>query len=1657
MSDGSIRRQTGPLITPISTPKPAPKIEPPKAPEPPKEAPKTESQDTLHPPTTDATREAIAGPIDPRQLENLRGTFTTLDAAMDFAAKDKGSELIQSFEIEGQTVYTVQDLDTRQKAEELMSEEAGLAMVLDQNRGLDILDTGEEASAPPEIRMAELLELAEGAALNEHTALNSREGLKHGQLQKNLGELIQGLVDQHAVLHREMTAQPPDSPRAAILKNQMQEAELMYLALKTRMQILPDTRQRNPQTGLVIKGTGVPIPAMPTMSDWGKALDTQPSDNIVGCLRSQSDKVQTQIEGYIKAIKGSPEAETPHGQRALRVYQATQEVFGDLSAQAQQAKDRTDERKKALGAISDALHDAQQQLTGYKQELQALDTALQHGAPDLSAIETRVNEIGEHLNQVHGRLLNEMETELGIFRDHVSENKAGGKAAIALLEGQILKLRAVADAPPHKMLQALEEALPQWKEGAWLKELTQAGRSFDGITPGEVTQVGQVVDQTNGYLETRAQNQVKQTEVQGQVKVQKLARELESVATEAFHLKPPGNYSEATQQLQTLSTYATDMQDVLEQHLDGVKTSPEWQSLELVKDLLQQQQQPPSTHNTPEAKAKLKADIQHTLDMISEPDVRKSIALLADIAFERCSGHDKLKQTESQNLPEIEVKRHTRVHPRYESETTTTSLNAPDLKDNPLQATEVDAVQTEVNNATLDILIEHYDKAGQRFEEFAKSDDLMLDVLVAEAKRLKEANPGKNNREGIIRMMNIYFGGGDHEGNSKYAHMADAIFKLAHGGDRKNPYVQNTVLPYLRKGVAKRLETLQERATVLKAMKAGGLNEFDQTVAAAMNLSPENKQLLNRKRVDDLVLSTLQKNPAIRQQVFDRMRFKHSADQFPTAENLPQKPAIENFSGRKEVLFIYQAAHEGEPSVGDFLEGVVKDLPGIKTVVQAMEAYDKEVGASAHINSIDEAAKAKRAVVVGIVETIGTTGLDIMTAGATRALRLKGVVASVVENTVSAGADSLMNDSNFFENLGKGMVVGKVFELGGKALDLRINKNRDMSITTPDGKTLHGKVLDLDPHSGQMTVKLDGSNQPVKLDVQLNPHSQPKQHAVENLDMEPMELTASDPSRPAAPMSSPQSSPTTQIQAGQSGFSPQAWQFEKGEMVRNSNGEVFQVRTPQDPTGNLGVRSMVPPYTVQTIAAKDVIPLAISGNRASHEKTFLKPNSLFASPDLKKEYKLLAIQGDRLHFRDEISGKSVSMSRDEFRQQSLEWAKELLPPDQKHFAKDNKNTRFFVDEKAGVIVAEQVEIKTIRKQDIYTDDKLQGNQLNREFPNVDASRLWEGQVIKDRKGNIWSVDKIHQHGTSHIVLSRTNQTHLSPIEFITKYEKGDIHSTTRNYQPQIHALSDPDKFRLFIKERDKLVQGTQNIDDPNFKHRDLNLIKRIEDDAITVLPAGSGPTPEIFPDSIGSKPVPAYSYEIKVKAPSGQIHNIDMIIPEEIAGKKLTSLERDKLAEQVKLAVQESPEEYINNINQILVHPSENKNRATFLATASADGTIDIYPNLLQHNQAYINRTMLHEHAHVIAGQIYNNKSMLPDGTWQHAVQKDMQQGGSVTGYAQVDSAEDFAETVALYLESDGGLLDPTLRERYPHRFEALDQIFTTNPDPDLQKLLSSL
>lgn len=121
--------------------------------------------------------------------------------------------------------------------------------------------------------------------------------------------------------------------------------------------------------------------------------------------------------------------------------------------------------------------------------------------------------------------------------------------------------------------------------------------------------------------------------------------------------------------------------------------------------------------------------------------------------------------------------------------------------------------------------------------------------------------------------------------------------------------------------------------------------------------------------------------------------------------------------------------------------------------------------------------------------------------------------------------------------------------------------------------------------------------------------------------------------------------------------------------------------------------------------------------------------------------------------------------------------------------------------------------------------------------------------------------------------------------------------------------------------------------------------------------------------------------------------------------------------------------------------------------------------------------TLLHEQAHLIADEMiengdiqlysarrtvtepdgtthrvledYNRLEMSPDASWEHAVLGDLDNDRTAfaSSYAkESDLGEDFAETVKIYLQSDGGAFDPALRDRFRHRFERLDQIFDVNP-----------
>ena len=86
--------------------------------------------------------------------------------------------------------------------------------------------------------------------------------------------------------------------------------------------------------------------------------------------------------------------------------------------------------------------------------------------------------------------------------------------------------------------------------------------------------------------------------------------------------------------------------------------------------------------------------------------------------------------------------------------------------------------------------------------------------------------------------------------------------------------------------------------------------------------------------------------------------------------------------------------------------------------------------------------------------------------------------------------------------------------------------------------------------------------------------------------------------------------------------------------------------------------------------------------------------------------------------------------------------------------------------------------------------------------------------------------------------------------------------------------------------------------------------------------------------------------------------------------------------------------------------------------------------------------TMSHELGHVIARHKYNDTAT-PDQKWQDATLAD---NISISEYGDTYLAEDFAETMQLYIMTNGGLYYPEFTARYIHRFAILDEIIEVSP-----------
>lgn len=221
-------------------------------------------------------------------------------------------------------------------------------------------------------------------------------------------------------------------------------------------------------------------------------------------------------------------------------------------------------------------------------------------------------------------------------------------------------------------------------------------------------------------------------------------------------------------------------------------------------------------------------------------------------------------------------------------------------------------------------------------------------------------------------------------------------------------------------------------------------------------------------------------------------------------------------------------------------------------------------------------------------------------------------------------------------------------------------------------------------------------------------------------------------------------------------------------------------------------------------------------------------------------------------------------------------------------------------------------------------------------------------------------------------------------------------------------------------------------------------------------------------------------YEVNVLLKDGSKHKIEVAIP---AGPEAKTIFR-----QMQAAIAEMPLKQIAALDQIRVNPTrlEGKGDGNFASAHRLEGNrkgiIDFYPSALgkDGSDGYHHFDIAwHELGHLIASRLFSSgkdTAPIPARNWDAAMSSDVGRNhaagkhGFVSDYAKTNIKEDFAETVMLYLATDGGRIAPpahmaerlklgsgeAVREQFRDRFLVLDKYFESHPG-EIANLRSSL
>jgi hypothetical protein len=430
----------------------------------------------------------------------------------------------------------------------------------------------------------------------------------------------------------------------------------------------------------------------------------------------------------------------------------------------------------------------------------------------------------------------------------------------------------------------------------------------------------------------------------------------------------------------------------------------------------------------------------------------------------------------------------------------------------------------------------------------------------------------------------------------------------------------------------------------------------------------------------------------------------------------------------------------------------------------------------------------------------------------------------------------------------------------------------------------------------------------------------------------------------------------------------------------------------------------------------------------------------------------------------------------------------------------------------GMAVLEKTEVKApLYKEDPPGNFILEAGQPGKtdhiKITSSDPYKLKPGDIVTDDNGFKWRVDTINEHNSERVGLSRVERIEVEGRKLINDFVdkgKATVHSEVKPsakiidrvklaVQVEIRKTLNPDnletvklvgennvsvdlgnvpkKQEIFrqsearIKGLDPLVQFSDlkkgdivknaggldcEITEINWKEKTVKF-KNLSTGAETPKPMG-----------LIHDPVEAFEVKMSVKLPGNKTHEMHILIPTE--GKAALTDEMKKAVENLRKTIEKLPAGEIDNLKKIKINTKANLDDAMWheqgkfkegqgsYATGGSS-EINFYPvshkDLHEINPNFfetLHDTIAHELGHLIAKKHYN--SYVPDKNWERAMRADRT---FTTGYSQTGHEEDFAETVAKYILSDGGKKaipgeHPNLREKYGERFKILDELFKANP-----------